>query len=207
MIVPAAFTIPENRQLPRLPGSGSELRRAARAWDARQTLLLTGSAATRANLLAAVASRPEVLHIATHVLHPSARPDDALLDFGVDSHGSPSVLSTDDIASLGLPDSVIVMSGCASAADDDSRGSGPGGLTWAWFLAGARAVVGTRRPTSDGNGALFESFYRALRITRRTGARGAASRAMQLAALEMLHSSSWKSVPSYWAAFYVIEKE
>ena len=203
----AVFSIPGDRQLPRLPGSGSELRRAARAWGARQSVLLTGSAATRANLLAAVASRPEVLHIATHVLHPSVRPADALLDFGVDGHGSPSVLSADDIASLSLPGSVVVMSGCASAGGGDALGAVTAGLTRAWFLAGARAVVGTKRATTDGNGALFESFYRWLRITRRRGAKGAASRAMQLAALEMLHSSSWKAAPSYWAEFYVIEKD
>src|SRR5579884_957528 len=194
------------RELPRLPSSGQELRASAAAWNGQPSVLLTGPHATCRDLSAAVGVRPAVLHIAAHVLHASDA-GDAAVDLGGDTADAPQLLTAGAIAGMHLPEATVAMSGCASVAGDARTRSGTVGLTRAWLLAGARAVVGTAWSASDDDGPLFAEFYRHLRQEQARGRRGAAARAMQSARLQMLRSRSWMAAPAYWASFQVIEKE
>ncbi len=71
------------------------------------------------------------------------------------------------------------------------------GLARSWLLAGAQSVVASHWPTPDDSGEIFAAFYRYLRATP-----GDFPTALRLAQLEMLQSNSWRSRPSYWAAYF-----
>jgi CHAT domain-containing protein len=192
-------------EMPRLASSAYEIRSCASAWNCRrEPVLLTGSDATRHHLSAALERRPAVIHIAAHVVYHQDHPDDALIHLGL-SAGGAEVLTTKDIANLRADGALVVLSACSSAAGNSVRGAGVLGLTRAWLLAGARAVVGSRWPVPDDTGELFRSFY--AHLATASNARQDFSSALQHAQLQMLQSRTWRSDPKYWGAFYLLAKE
>ena len=200
---------PSALELPRLAGSGKELSVCGRTWDPNSNpILLTGAHASVAALRNAVRSRPSVIHIASHFVNVPDHPGEAVIDLGLTAQGNAELLNERDIATLQTPDATIVMSGCSSGDSLSLPTSGVLGLTRAWLISGARAVIGSRWPTSDDTGELFGSFYLHLREARNSPARmRSVANSLNLAQLEMLHSGTWRSDPSYWGAFYVIGKE
>ena len=196
-------------QLPRLPASEREITACAREWHSNTNDLLTGLNASRATFLARLATtQPRVIHIAAHVIEPNDSPEQALVYLGLASNGSEETLTQDVIAKLNVSGSTVVMSGCSSAGLVPVSGAAIEGLSRAWLTAGARAVVGSRWPTPDDTGELFQVFYRDLRDRCARGADGRVIGAsLQTAQLAMLRSTSWRSNPNYWGAFYVVGKE
>jgi CHAT domain-containing protein len=89
------------------------------------------------------------------------------------------------------------MTGCATATGDILPGIGLLGLSQAWMMAGARAVLATNWPVPDANGDLIPAFYQNLRGT-------SAAEALRRSQAELIHSGTWQASPSYWAAFQVI---
>lgn len=193
-------------ELPRLVSSTYELKSCARAWHPEQApILLTGVDASREKLLSALKQRPAVIHIAAHVLYPSGKPDLAFIHLGLNRERVPEILTAKDVGSLRADGALVVLSGCSSAAGNSVRGAGVMGLTRAWLLAGARAVVGSRWPVPDDTGDLFRSFY--AHLSASGVGRSGLSSALQRAQLDMLRSSTWRSDPRYWSAFYLLTKE
>jgi CHAT domain-containing protein len=197
-------------QLPRLAGSGPEIEACASRWGGEERpVLLEGRDASSGALRTALESHPGVLHMAVHVIAPSAgQPEESAIDLGLKADGRPDVLTSDDIAALDASNSMVVMSGCSSANGPAVSGKGVLGLTRAWLLAGARVVVGSRWPTPDDTGELFQSFYRHFRDFKGDRDRTrAVARSLREAQLEMLRSNTWRSSPWYWSAFYALGKE
>jgi CHAT domain-containing protein len=171
--------------------------------------LLEGVNARRDDFLAMAARRPAIIHLATHIL-TSAAPNgtsavtsvvtsnrgEGLIAFGLGSTGEVEVLSAADIAQLEVPGAVVAMSGCASGAGDIRAGAGLLGLTRAWQMAGARAVISTAWPVEDTTGELFGAFYHHLRELP-------PSEALRQSQIEMLRSGTWRSAPGYWASYQV----
>ena len=192
-------------QLPRLVSSTYEIESSAAAWSTRgRSILLTGTRASRQSLIAALDEKPAVIHIASHVLYPGRRPRSPLIDLGLTVDGAPDVLTTKDVTGLHAGGALVVVSGCSSAAAHAVRGAGIMGLTRAWLLAGASAVVGSRWPVQDDTKDLFRSFY--AHLAAPVGSPGPGS-ALQQAQLQMLHSGTWRSDPRYWGAFYLLTKD
>jgi CHAT domain-containing protein len=193
-------------ELPRLVGSLPEVENCARAWDGTATVVLTGSAASRDSLARALnASPPAVLHFATHFISSRQTADETMIALSLQPGSSTpllNLLTGRDIYSLRLPGSLVVLSGCSSAAGRSLPGAGLLGLTRAFLAAGASSVVASHWPTPDDSGVLFASFYRNLR-DRQSGTPSGPAKALRAAQLEMLHSSSWRAAPRYWAAFQV----
>lgn len=208
-----SFTLPRgdaSLQLPRLSGSGPEIDACASRWaGAESPLLLKGRDASSASLETALRSHPAVLHMAAHVIAPdSGQPEESAIALGLSRDGRPDVLTSDDIATLDAADTTVVMSGCSSANGPSVSGKGVLGLTRAWLLAGAQVVVGSRWPTPDDTGELFQSFYRHLRkLPDIAGRTRAVAQSLRDAQLDMLHSGTWRSSPWYWSAFYALGKE
>jgi CHAT domain-containing protein len=97
---------------------------------------------------------------------------------------------------LDVPGAVVAMTGCESGEGDIRAGAGLLGLTRAWQMAGARAVIATAWPVSDTNGELFAAFYRYLR-------NASPAEALRRSQVEMIHSGTWRSAPAYWASYQV----
>jgi CHAT domain-containing protein len=74
------------------------------------------------------------------------------------------------------------------------------GLTRAWLMAGARAVVATEWATPDDVGVFFRRFYQQLR----RAAPGDPADALRAAQIEALRSKGWRSQPSFWAGYFAL---
>jgi len=184
-------------QLSRLVGSGKEVASSARNWaieSGTDLRLLTGADARRDRFLHLVAERPAIIHLATHILAAPQRKVDEMLAFGLDGAGQIEPLSGAEVAMLDVAGAVVSMTGCASGAGEIQAGAGLLGLTRAWELAGARAVIATGWPVGDTSGELFDAFYRNLRSV-------SPAEALRRSQVEMIHSGTWRSAPAYWAAF------
>ncbi len=193
-------------EMPRLSSSGREIESCAAAWRGNgPPVLLEGANACSLKLFAAMRRNPAVIHIATHFLSPAGEPNRAVIDLGLTPSGALDVLTAEDVAGLHAEGALVGLSGCSSAAGNAVRGAGIMGLTRAWLLAGARAVVGSRWPVPDDTGELFRSFY--ARLAAAQPGRSGLSLSLRQAQLEMLRSGTWRSDPKYWSAFYLMTKE
>jgi CHAT domain-containing protein len=196
-------------QLARLAASGQEVEACGRQWAGRApALILNGVRASREEVQVAVRERPAVLHFAAHFLYPGERRDEAVIHLGLNRRGQAELLTREDVANLDVSGSVVVMSGCSSAAAGAVAGAGILGLSRAWLMAGASAVVGSLWPTPDDSGQLFQRFYAHLHAGLESGPTvRTATDALQSAQIEMVNSASWRSEPRYWSAFYLMGKE
>ena len=201
-------------QLPRLAGSGQEIRACAQAWDpGAQAVVLDGARATSAALSKALEAGPPVLHLATHVVSRRRGPAEGMLALSLLPGGEPEFLSPTDIATWRVKVGLVVLSGCNSGLGEALPGTGLMGLTRAWLAAGADTVAASLWPTPDDAGELFLSFYRHLREAGRLGKWGPGARYARTAAalgqaqIDMLHSGTWRSLPKYWAGYFVLGKE
>ena len=188
-------------QLNRLVSSAREMQRSAERWQSDTVRngpiqILEGTAAGREAFLGALRASPSTIHLATHVLSSTTQPEQAFLAFSLDAKGRPGLLSTSEIGMLHVPGALIVMTGCATGTGETQAGAGLLGLTRAWMMAGARAVVATNWPVPDTDGDLIPAFYRNLEAD-------SAAEALRRSQVEQIHSGTWQAAPSYWAAFQV----
>jgi CHAT domain-containing protein len=182
-------------QFSRLVGSAEELQTSAQSWGSPATVLLEGSTARRDVFLSELSKGPAVIHLATHVLYPAAK-QLGFIAFGLGPDGRSEFLSATDVASLIVPGSFVAMTGCGTGTGDARPGSGLLGLTRAWQMAGASAVLSTFWPVRDSNGEILAGFYKHLRIVP-------AAEALRLSQIEMLQSGTWRAAPSYWAPYQI----
>jgi CHAT domain-containing protein len=191
----------DHDQLNRLVSSSRELQRSSASWQtapgvAQPIQILEGTAARRDNFLHALNTAPSTIHLATHVLTSSTERGQAFLAFSLNADGHPDLLSAADIGMLHAPGALIVMTGCATGTGKPRVGAGLLGLTRAWMMAGARAVVATSWPVPDADGDLIPAFYQNLSANP-------AAEALRRSQMQLIHSGTWQASPSYWAAFQV----
>jgi len=198
---PAASARPaEDLHLARLVGSAREVAACAAAWSGpRLPVLLEGAAASRRGIESALDSHPAVLHFATHVLESRQSLRSGLIVLSLADRGRTEILTSAEIATWHLDGALVALSGCSSGSAEALPGTGLMGLTRAWQAAGASAVVASRWPRPDDGGPLFVAFYRYLRASPQAGA----AVALQHAQVDLLRSHTWRSSPSYWAAYFV----
>lgn len=193
--------------LGRLVGSGHELSNAVSHFQHVQ--LLTGLHATSVDITAALHGDPAVIHFAVHVISPAGEPENAALALSLGANGLPELLTPELIATYRVPGSLVVLSGCDSQQGKTIAGVGLTGLSRAWLLAGASAVVASSWPTPDDAGAFFNSFYRHLMSAGQSKSPlpERAASALASAQLDMQAASDYRRLPSFWAAYSVISKE
>ena len=196
--------------LARLVGSGREIVLAAQASAMSTTRIVTGTAVNKRDIRASLAQPPRVLHFAVHVVSPPTSADnsgDAALALSLGPDGSPELLTKEDIATLHVPGTLIVLSGCKSAQGDNLPSAGIIGLSRSWLVAGASAVIVTAWPTPDDTGDFFVCFYRHL-IYEPDGNPGqAAADALRSAQIEMQRSTTYRQRSSFWAAYSLVSRE
>jgi len=196
--------------LGRLAGSAREVRSAASASGIAQAELILGTQATVDSLAAALRQTPQILHLAVHIVSPPGKPGEAALALSLNpANNMPDLLTAERVAAFRLPGTLVVMSGCASEQGEVLPSAGLQGLSRAWLLAGAAAVVVSAWPTPDDSGRFFSSFYNYLRTSESSHASLAvrASVALQRAQLDMQREKGYRSSPRFWAAYSVIAKE
>ncbi len=200
--------------LARLAGSGREVQAAARESGLPETEILLGSQATVGGLQKALAKKPQILHFAVHVVDPEENDpgntnegSQAALALSLAGDSLPELLTTEAIAALRLPGSLVILSGCSSEKGEVLPGAGLMGLSRAWLLAGAAAVVVSAWPTPDDSGRFFSSFYGHFHAKPEGTIAERAALALQEAQIEMQHGDGYRKSPSFWAAYSVISKE
>lgn len=191
----------ETLTMPRLVGSGREVRACSAGWTRSQSLL--GLNASRQGLSEALENGYSVLHLAAHIVQlRTPRPAIAL---SLRPDGAPELLTPADVAAMRAPLDLVVLSGCNSGRGPALPGDGLQGFTRAWMIAGAREVIAAQWPTPDDDGRLFLSFYRHLRGRKESGVNAAL--ALRHAQMESLRSPGWRSEPRYWAAYFTVGKD
>jgi CHAT domain-containing protein len=184
----------------RLWGTGREVQAAAREWQGSASLLLTGQNASKARFWSAVASKPTIIHLATHILEEEDRHRTGWIALSLGANGQPEYLSPEEILARSVGAELVVLSGCSSGKAEVRTASGLMGLTRAWLAAGAGAVLATRWPTVDDDGIFFESFYRNLRQSTQEGP----AEALRKASIEMAESGTWRAQSSFWSGYFLV---
>jgi CHAT domain-containing protein len=147
-----------------------------------------------------------------HVVSPqneSGTADEAALALSLTNDNMPELLTKEAIATLRVPGSLVVLSGCSSQQGENLPSAGLVGLSRAWLLAGASAVIVSAWPTPDDSGRFFTAFYKHLQSQSAPSGNIAqrAATALQQTQLDMQHSTGYRSSPSFWAAYSIISKE
>jgi tetratricopeptide (TPR) repeat protein len=191
----------DSGDLPPLPYARIEADSIAALLPKDQVWLALGSEASRSTVMAADWRRFTVVHFASHAIVDRRRPELSGIVLSPPPGAGRSqdgVLRVNDIYNLDMPVSLVVLSGCETAAGRGLDSEGVFSLARAFFYAGTTRVVASLWPVDDRATAAFMSeFYRALLIEH-TSAAGAIRSAQR----RLAGDSRWAS-PYYWAGFVI----
>jgi CHAT domain-containing protein len=153
--------------LPRLRGSGDEVRRLSRYQ--RAAIVRVRGDASESHLKRNARGRTGILHLATHALVDDwsvARTAIALTP----GDGEDGFLTPGEIAMLNLAVDLVVLSACRSAGGEILGGEGVRGLATPFLQAGASAVLATGWRVPDRRVVAFvDAFYGELSRGRTIG--------------------------------------
>jgi CHAT domain-containing protein len=172
-------------------------------WPAPR-ILLTGPDITLERLQKHLLEKPRLLHFATHVYQPPAPDVSPVLALGLNASAEPVVLNPASIAALPEVPPIVTLSGCGSGRGPLAPGTGLLGLTRAWLMAGASAVVASLWPVIDDSGDFFQEFYRDLQQHGAHLSSATVAEAIRNAQIRMIRAGGWRAEPRYWAAYFVI---
>jgi CHAT domain-containing protein/tetratricopeptide (TPR) repeat protein len=185
--------------LPRLPGSWEEAKEIAALAGPENSTLYIGFDAQPQVVRREEWSGYRIVHFATHAVVSTSHPAfSGIVMTMVRRDGSPvdGVLWLNEIYSLRMPLSMVVLSGCRTATGREIPGEGVEGIARAFFFAGARRVTGSLWSIEDQEtSGLMQIFYR--NLLRRHFTAAASLRAAQL---ELTRQKKW-SHPYFWAGF------
>ena len=164
-----------------------------------ETFVAADFAATRERLLGADLTQYAILHIATHGLLDTKRPESSGLVLSTvsrDGRALNGFVGLRDIYSIRAPVDLVVLSACQTALGKEVRGEGLVGLTRGFMYAGASGVVASLWKVEDkATAELMKQFY--ANMLEKGMPPGAALREAQNT---IRQNPRWSS-PYYWAAF------
>jgi len=191
----------DGMQIPRLFASGREANEIMALASGSTSLKAVGFAANRDRVFSPELARYRIVHIATHGIVNSERPEQSgilLSLFDQQGRSQNGFLGLNDIYSLKLPADLVVLSACSTALGKDVKGEGLVGLTRGFMYAGAAGVVASLWKVDDeATAELMKHFYAAL---LQKGLPPAA--ALRDAQLELAKQPRWQSA-YYWAGFVI----
>ena len=133
-----------------------------------------------------------MMHLASHAVVDHLFPQSSAILLGATPEDD-GRLTTEEIVTMNLRDTVVVMSSCRSATGRVIGGEGPLGLARGFFHAGAVTVMGSLWPLRDDETAtLFEAFYREMGRGRSVGE--AMHRAKQIRRRAGAPTAAWAGV-------------
>lgn len=187
--------------LPRLKGSRHEALAIERLSGPAHAVVTMGFAATAKAVRTVRWRRFQVVDFAVHTLLNPDHPEFSGLVFSMyrrDGTPRDGVLWMRDIYGLRIPVDLVVLSGCRTLGGHQVPGVGLVGLSRAFLMAGAHAVLGSLWSVEDEpTGRFMTLFYR--EMLRRHLGPAQALRAVQLSFI----ASSRYSAPYYWAGFSI----
>jgi CHAT domain-containing protein len=185
-------------ELDPLPGAEQEAKAITDLFPAERVQLLRGSEATRTTI-ESVLVEYGILHLATHGL---ANADDPLASFIAlaKSDQDDGLLTARRVLSRDIPADLVALSACQTGLGKIS-GDGMIGLSRAFLIAGARAVLVSQWSVSDeATVALMTAFYRHyINLDDK-------ALALQQAMLEVKAVSEYAH-PRFWAPFVIVGAE
>ena len=184
-----------------LPDAEREVDAVARLY--RHPVVLKGDQATEARAKSLL-GHATVIHLATHGIVDDGNAMYSRLALSTGgSRDEDGWLESWEIARMHLNADVVVLSACETATGTVYTGEGAVGMTWSFFLAGARSAVASQwNVASSSTAGLMIRFHRALRHPGPPSPfeKAEALRAAQLALLRQPATAH----PFHWAAFVLI---
>jgi CHAT domain-containing protein/Tfp pilus assembly protein PilF len=158
--------------------------------------------ANEANIKTRDIANYRVLHIATHGLLDTERPQFSGVVLSlVGNRDNDGFLRADEIFNLRLGHPLVMLSACETGLGKEKRGEGVIGLTRAFLYAGAPTVGVTLWSVADKSTAdLMTDFYKRLLAKQGAETPAAALRAAQVA---MIAGKKY-SAPFYWSPFVLV---
>jgi CHAT domain-containing protein len=164
----------------------------------RTTKLYSGQQVNKPTFLSAM-SKAEIFHYAGHSATDAVDPlrSSILLD---GNRSGPNSVTAVDISRQRLArNALVILSSCDSSVGNSRDGIGVRGLTSAFLIGGAGAVVGSLWPVEATSTAdLMIRFHRAFAREHMPVAQ-----ALREAQLAVLESSPQRAHPYYWSGFVV----
>jgi CHAT domain-containing protein/tetratricopeptide (TPR) repeat protein len=184
----------------RLPFTRKEARAILALVPQRERLAALDFAASQRTVFKPELSQYRYIHIATHGLLNSLRPElSGIVLSLVDEHGADQdgFLRAHEVFDLRLPAEMVVLSGCQTGLGKEIKGEGLVGLTRGFMYAGAaRVMVSLWEVNDQATSHLMARLYQELLGKRRL----APAAALREAQISLWRDRRWKS-PYYWAAF------
>ena len=153
----------------------------------------------------ALAPQYATIHLATHGVLDNRDPLNSylLLTKTDGDNENDGLLRAREIIDIHLDADLAVLSACETANGRISPGEGVIGISWAFFVAGARSVVVSQwRVNSASTSQLMKNFYRSL--AKRKDLNGLnKSQALREASLDLLKDRRYRH-PFYWAGFVLV---
>lgn len=191
--------------LGRIPASKREVELSGEKCGLPKVLLL-GPEASTASLRRSISQSPAILHFAAHVVSPKDYPQEAAIALTMVQPNLPELVTAELAATLRVPGSLVVVSGCSSQQGQILPGAGLVGLSRGWLLAGAAAVMVSAWPTPDSSGSFFSTFYTHYRAAKGSVGQRAAL-ALQETQIDMQALGGYQAEPKFWAAYSIISRE
>lgn len=187
-----------------LPEAEAEVAAVATAVQTPMKKVLVGRQADE-KTFKALAPKYATIHLATHGVLDNRDPLNSylLLTRTDDESENEGLLQAREIINLRLNADLAVLSACETGNGRISPGEGVVGMSWAFFVAGARSVVVSQwRVNSASTSQLMKNFYQALNNQADIRGRNK-SQALREASLRLLKDRRYRH-PFYWAGFVLV---
>jgi len=180
------------------PGAEAEVMLISQVWPDERVRTVTAGDATE-SAIRDLEGDYDIVHYATHAVANDRDPLASFIGLGADPVAD-GLYHLSEIVSRPRDQELVVLSGCETQVGELYAGEGLMGLTRAFLVSGARAVVATQWPVGAATASLMAEFYARLAEGDDTSA---ALRAAQL----MLRSDPETAHPFYWAGFVLHRRD
>ncbi len=145
-----------------------------------------------------------VIHLATHGVLDNRNPlySHLLLTRTERDAENDGLLEAREIMDMRLDADLAVLSACDTANGKIAPGEGVMGMSWAFFVAGCRAMLVSQwKVNSSSTSQLMVNFYQQSDLVRNRS--GANARALRAAALQLMKDDRYRH-PFFWAGFVLV---
>jgi CHAT domain-containing protein len=196
-------SVSPSQDYPSLPLFAYEMTKIESHFNKNELTAFAGAQATPTAYFASHPSQYSYIHFVSHAIPSKNDPlDSAIVLSRSNTDENSFKLYAREIIKERIDARLVTISACYGSGTRLYAGEGLVGLSWAFLRAGAHRVIGALWEVSDtSTPRLMDSFYGNL-------ANGnSPESSLRLAKLDLIHSQSRFSLPFYWAAFQMYDRE